>query len=364
MAQVARDKVRVGRERADNTETVSSPHTFGSGAIDMPQACLPDVPSISNMLISSAVSPLPAGIKTAPSDTTVEGGPSTSSRVQTMTFDVSRISPPIANMIRRILVTEVPTFAFDRILIEENDGVVLDELLSHRLGLCPVAAPVDRMEFITEPQPAGFSKLDPTRCIEFQLNVVGKPNVPITPVYSGDLKWVPLPGQEQWGSEIFLVHQDILLAKLGPGQRIKLRAIAIKGLGLVHSKWAPVSSCFYEMQTEIGFTAPVEGEAAQTLRKACPMRVFDIEDGGHAVARRPRDCTLCRECLRVDRYPEFAESIKIEKCKHQIHFTIETTGQRTAEEVFRTGMQQFSERMRDLSKTLKASEVKVHGTQM
>ena len=34
----------------------------------------------------------------------------------------------------------------------------------------------------------------------------------------------------------------------------------------------------------------------------CPMNVFDIEDMGggmrEAVVSRPRDCTMCRECIR------------------------------------------------------------------
>jgi len=28
----------------------------------------------------------------------------------------------------------------------------------------------------------------------------------------------------------------------------------------------------------------------------CPTKVFDAGDGGHAVAARPEDCTVCRLC--------------------------------------------------------------------
>ncbi|CUF74874.1 DNA-directed RNA polymerase alpha subunit, putative [Bodo saltans] len=360
MASV-KDRARVGRDRIENVETSSSPHTFGSGAIAMPESCIPDVPTISNIVVVSALAGDPSLSKASGVDRAESEGPATTHRVQTLTFDLQRVSAPTANMFRRVFVTEVPTAAFDRIMIEENDGVVLDEILSHRLGMCPVAAPVDKLEYITDSQSVSFSRLDASRCIVFELDVCGKPNIPITPVYSGELKWVPLPGQESWGNEVFIVHQDIMLAKLGPNQRIKLRAVAIKGLGLSHTKWSPVSACFYEMKTDIQFSSPVVGEAAQELRKACPMRVFDVEDSGQAVVSRPRDCTLCRECLRVDRYPAFAESIKIEKLKTNFHFTIETTGQLSAEVVFRNGLQQFAERMRDLAKTLTSSEVKVTG---
>lgn len=353
-----KDRARVGRDRIENVETMSSPHTFGSGAIAMPEACIPDTPTISNITLTSAL----AGIAPSPgSEESASTSSSSTSRVQTLSFDLCRVSAPTANMFRRIFVTEVPTLAFDRVTIEENDGVVLDEILSHRLGLCPIAGPVDKMDYITDSQTVSFSRLDSAKCIVFELDVYGKPNVPITPVYSGELRWVPLPGQEEWGSDVFVVHKDIMLAKLGPNQRIKLRAVAIKGIGLSHTKWSPVSACFYEMKTDIHFTKPIVGDAAQELRKACPMRVFDVEDSGQAVASRPRDCTMCRECLRVDRFPAFADSIKLEKLKTSFHFTIETTGQLAADVVFRSGLQLFAERMRDLAKTLKSSEVKVTG---
>lgn len=355
----SRDKIRVTRERAENVETSSSPQTYGSGAILLPESCLPDVPTVSNIVISSAVAGLNAA--QAATATAEDGSVSRLSthRVETLTFDLDRVSPPIANMFRRILATEVPTCAFDRILIEENDGVVLDEILSHRLGLCPIAAPVEQMEYIID-STVSFSKLDGLKCIAFDLDVVGKPNQPITPVYSGDLKWVPLSGQQSWTEDdVFMVHKDILLAKLGPNQRIKLRAIAVKGLGLSHSKWSPVSSCYYDMKTEISFTQAIEGEAAEQLRKACPMRVFDIEDSGAAIISHPRQCSLCRECLRVELYPAFADIVKLEKKKSSVHFSIETLGQLSAETVFVTGLKLFAERMRDLAATVKASEVKV-----
>lgn len=46
----------------------------------------------------------------------------------------------------------------------------------------------------------------------------------------------------------------------------------------------------------------VEDDEAEELVKKCPVKVFDIEDlgrgGKRATVARPRDCTLCRECIR------------------------------------------------------------------
>jgi DNA-directed RNA polymerase alpha subunit len=344
------DRTRISKDFAENTETISSPITNMSGAKPQPLTSLPDMPSVSNIQITSAV----AGVLSED-----EGSKSTTTRrVETLTCDIDRITAPIANMFRRVFSTEVPTVAIDRVLIEENDGVVLDELLSHRLGLVPIAAPVDRMAFITNAEDANFNKLDGSRVLVFDLDIRADPHQAITPVYSRHLRWVPLAGQEEWGEEVFLVHHDILLAKLGPNQRIKLRAIAIKGLALVHAKWSPVSACYYEFRNEISLSRPLRGDDAKLLRRLCPMKVFDIEDDA-AFVNDPRSCTLCRECLRNDQYPTVADAVTIEKHKTSVHFTLETTGQLRAKDVFVKGLQLFAERLRGLAAALKASEVNV-----
>lgn len=415
------DKVRITEHRAENIETVSSPHTYAYTSGNGPATTKADHPAISNVTITSAVSGLPpsyftgggsgASPSTASSPTpavasyrklmgALSGGggaqlaengfPRTTRRVETLSFDVDNISPPIANMLRRVITTEVPTMAIDRILIEENDSVVLDELLSHRLGLCPVAGPVAKMEYITDSHQAGFSNLDPRRVLVFELEAEGAKDAAITPVYSRELRWVPLPGQECFlppgpsaaaaaaaavaaaneneeapsaggcGDEdrIFIVHPDILLTKLGPGQKLKLRAIAVKGIGAVHTKWSPVASCFYEMRTSISFKEPVKGEAAKKLVKACPMGVFEIENGVARVADVSQ-CTLCRECIRKDAYPEFAEDIVIEKDKTRIRFHVESVGNMHAAQVFRIALTLFAARVRQLSQTIQSTEVRV-----
>ena len=60
------------------------------------------------------------------------------------------------------------------------------------------------------------------------------------------------------------------------------------------------------------------------------MRVFDIEDIGKgksavstAVVSRPRDCTMCRECIRGDGWDERVQLTRV--AQHFI-FTVESTG--------------------------------------
>lgn len=362
-------RVHVTYNLNENTETVSSPLTYALNKSASPSTCLPEEPTISNIKITSAVAGVPPSFwakkgKKKDAEEEENAFPPSTSRVTKLSFDIDRISPPIANLFRRILSTEVPTLAFDRILIEENDSVVIDELLSHRLGLVPIAAPVHKMEYVTAMNPVSFEALDPTRVLMFELDVTGKDNAPSTPVYSSALQWVPLPGQEEWQKteedRVFLVHSDIILTKLGPKQRLKLRAMAIKGLGSVHTKWCPVSSCYYEMKTEIGLRSPLTGAVAEQLVAICPKKVFELEESTEsAIVSAPEQCSLCRECLRKDAYPEIAESVQINKLKTSVRFHIESIGQIHASNIFRTGLTLFAKRCRELSLELQNSEVVV-----
>ena len=78
-------------------------------------------------------------------------------------------------------------------------------------------------------------------------------------VMSGDLKW--LPGGSEMPEEtachfegdqgsvvgrqgVALVHEDILLAKMRPGQAVCLEAHCMKGTGAEHAKWSPVATAW------------------------------------------------------------------------------------------------------------------------
>ena len=52
-------------------------------------------------------------------------------------FDLSGVDVSFANALRRIMLAEVPTMAIETVYVEENDGVIQDEVLAHRLGLAP-----------------------------------------------------------------------------------------------------------------------------------------------------------------------------------------------------------------------------------
>jgi DNA-directed RNA polymerase I and III subunit RPAC1 len=53
-------------------------------------------------------------------------------------FDLIGLDASIANAIRRTLMAEVPTVAIEEVFVWNNTSIVVDEVLSHRLGLVPL----------------------------------------------------------------------------------------------------------------------------------------------------------------------------------------------------------------------------------
>lgn len=64
-----------------------------------------------------------------------------------MEFDLIGIHPAIANTFRRLMLSEVPSMAIEKVYIHNNTSIIQDEVLAHRLGLIPLKADPGLFEF-------------------------------------------------------------------------------------------------------------------------------------------------------------------------------------------------------------------------
>ncbi|KAJ1630389.1 putative DNA-directed RNA polymerase I/III subunit [Pavlovales sp. CCMP2436] len=273
-------------------------------------------------------------------------------------FDIVGIDAPIANALRRILLVEVPTMAIEKVWVLNNTSIVQDEVLAHRLGLIPIRADPALFE------ERGDSDSNASNTICFRLRAECTRNTDKSTdaapyigshVLSSQLTWVPQGDQatQLVADPPRSVHDDILIAKMRPGQAIEVECWCEKGIGKTHAKWSPVATAYYRLLPRITFHQPVTGAAAVELKKLCPLDVFDIEDVGGvptATAARPRSCTVCRECVRE---PQWAERVNLQRVRDHFIFSVESTGAMPPERLVRDALQVLKQKALDTAQLLK-----------
>jgi len=126
-----------------------------------------------------------------------------------------------------------------------------------------------------------------------------------------------------------------------------------------------VATASYRLLPEIILKEPVVGPLAYELKSMCPMNVFDIEDLGapepsgkkgkgsksvkpsaavsgseeqsataRAVVARPRDCTMCRECIRHTE-SGWDQRVQLKRRADHFLFSVESVGSMAPETVVR-----------------------------
>ena len=178
-------------------------------------------------------------------------------------------------------------------------------------------------------------------------------------VVSADLEWIPQGEQaSRFRDEpIRPVAEDILIAKLRPGQEIELEAWCEKGTGKTHAKWSPVCTASYRLLPEIRLkpSRTMTSDDARQLHSMCPTGVFDIEEapGGPRMAvTRPRKCTMGRKSVRP---PGWDEEVRLSRVKDHFIFTIESTGALPPDVLFQEAIKVFVCKAADIASQLKES---------
>lgn len=310
-----------------------------------------------------------------------------------LVFEMIGVDVSFANALRRIMIAEVPTVAIEHVYMWNNTCIVHDEVLAHRLGLVPIDVDPRLFEdFLGEEDEAtdrntvvfrlgikcGRSKKEDERLEkarqmrengdkgdenensdsimgQSELDKAARESVSVyeathgdaakvaeaieTPgrpytkhVYSRDLEWVPQGDQaERFPEGIRPVHEDILLAKLRPGQVIELEAHGRRGEGKDHAKYSPVATASYRLMPKIEILKPIYDEVAEELANLYEPGVFKLVSCGadeaphrvKAAVHNPYACTMSRNYMRK---AELKDSIKITRVPNHFIFSVESVG--------------------------------------
>lgn len=313
-----------------------------------------------------------------------------------LVFEMIGVDVSFANALRRTLISEIPTMAIETVFMWNNTSIIHDEVLAHRLGLIPINVDARYFEAYDEEdqslgdhggESSNFGNEDSEliaaqnatdqNTIVFKLgvtcnrseanlskagsstgsniddsigtnpeldeaasaaaarqhNAMQTPNRPYTKhIYSRDLEWVPQGDQELHFPTIRPVHEDILIAKLRPGQTIDLEAHARKGIGKDHAKYSPVATASFRLMPKIEILKPIYDDLAEELVHLLEPGVFKLEKTDDAdppgtrvkaIISNPYACTMSRNFMRNE---ELGKSIKMTRIPNHVIFSIESVG--------------------------------------
>eukprot|EP01083_Nonionella_stella_P215112 774527_1 len=198
---------------------------------------------------------------------------------QAIDIVLSNCDLSFANALRRIMISEVPTLAFDFVDILENSSVLDDEFIAHRLGLIPlVSSDVAHfkysrdcecedgcifcmVEFKLEIVNNGNDKLVVTQRDLMNVTKEAMDNQPheymkqllrckaVEPCYESTDMLNQTDGDDENKQNVS--DQNIILVKLGANQKLCFRARATKGIGKEHAKFSPVSVVGFVQKPQI-----------------------------------------------------------------------------------------------------------------
>ncbi|KAK9886563.1 hypothetical protein WA026_017490 [Henosepilachna vigintioctopunctata] len=261
-------------------------------------------------------------------------------------FDFIGIHPAVANTFRRIMISEVPTVAIEKVHVLNNTSIMQDEVLTHRLGLIPLKADPKLFEFKAEvdAEPREQDTLEFELKVKCMYNKDSNKNSSLAEdmyinnyVYSKHIKWKPIGSQKDKFSEENLgpVHDDILITKMIPGQELDLKLFAIKSNGKDHAKFSPVATAFYRMLPEISLVKEVEGEAAERLQKCFSPGVIGLKKDNGRVIAVVNDARYDFSSRNVYRYDDLKDAVVMRKVQDHFIFTIESVGAIKPDDIFR-----------------------------
>jgi len=229
---------------------------------------------------------------------------------------VKGTSTAFINAVRRSIMLHAKCLAIENISIYENDSVMFDEFLAHRLGLLPIKT--DK----------SFKEGD-------SVKLVLEKEGPGT-VYSKDIK--------STDPKIEVMDKNIPITRLTKGQRLKLEMQAVMHSGKEHAKWQPAVVSFKEVPfLEVSRDCNGCNECA----KQCPADILNVK-GKKVILTDAYKCNLCGAC--VDACSK--EALKLGFDSNSFVFSIEPIAGLTAKETMTAAVKELLEKSKQFSKAL------------
>eukprot|EP00227_Mantoniella_beaufortii_P022202 CAMPEP_0197582834 /NCGR_PEP_ID=MMETSP1326-20131121/5933_1 /TAXON_ID=1155430 /ORGANISM="Genus nov. species nov., Strain RCC2288" /LENGTH=322 /DNA_ID=CAMNT_0043146971 /DNA_START=274 /DNA_END=1242 /DNA_ORIENTATION=+ len=256
----------------------------------------------------------------------------------------------IANALRRVIMSEVPTIAIDLVEVIENSSCLCDEFIAHRLGLIPLlSVKAAEMEFPYDYVGDDEGKTDISIDLRVKCTSDQTEDVTSNDLICNDPRVQPInyaPTRRAAGENNTSDDMDedrgedngILIVKLRKNQEINFRCVARKGIARDHAKWSPVATAVYRFEPEITINEEMMNTLTEEEKIAfvdsCPVPVFRYNDQTRRVEiDTPESYTYDGECLKKAEDMGKPGLVDIRAKQDSFWFTVESTGALKPEEI-------------------------------
>jgi DNA-directed RNA polymerase II subunit RPB3 len=148
----------------------------------------------------------------------------------------------------------------------------------------------------------------------------------------------------------------IAIVKMGPGQKLKLKAIARMGMAKEHTKWSPVAVATYRFWPIITINeeqvATLSMEQKQEIVDACADRILEIDDvtGSLKESANAWDTATFTEDLlfaqnALKKRKEDDDFVTVVHSTDRFIFTVESTGAMDADEIVMSALRVLKDRL-------------------
>lgn len=223
----------------------------------------------------------------------------------------------LINSLRRTIINNVPTLAIEEITIYENNSVIFDEMLAHRLALLPIKTDLK-----------SYKKGE---AATFYIEKEG----PCT-VYGKDIK--------SKDTSIEIIGKKTPLVKLTKSQKIKVEMKAVLNSGKEHAKWQPAVIGYRNVSS---ITVDKECDLCEECIKQCPQKILEVK-GKKIVLTDAVECNACKAC--VDSCGK--RLLKIETLPNNFTLFIETHGQLENDEILLKAIEALQEKVSEFKKSI------------
>ncbi len=273
-------------------------------------------------------------------------------KVEVLSLDKSRITIYIegfdlalANALRRLVLSDVPTMAVDFAYFYDNNTSIYDEIIAHRLGLVVLSSDDALYRYESPEECKNREPPDPKCFVEIVLQEeVDLDEAQGRYVKAGDLI-ISDPQAKP-------VYPETPIAYLAPGQRIHVVAYARLGRGREHSKWSPASTSILQYTPVVEILASTLDRDCVECLKAYPEVVEVAKKGGRRVEyRRNINTSGLLYCSET----KCEGQIRLWYDKSRLLLTVESTGALRPERIILEASKALEARAINIERALERS---------